>query len=361
MRLLALVLWVLPCLSEARADAGEEGGAAEVEADPPLLAPVEVAPVEEAPLQAGPPEAAPPSLEQVWAAMPPQELLQAAIDRRALGDVQGARQRLLVLDAGGALPELSLYHLAVCDEIDEDYIAALAGYATVVDAWPDTDLADDARFRRAIVLEDLGEHQDAVREIRELQRRGSWEERDRWSMELLRGAAEVDAGRLGRGARRIDRVMEALEGGEELTWARARARMAITRALLAQAADTGIVNDRRARRRLVARVALLDQAMDQVIAIGRLGEPEYALEGLMAMGDAYLALHDDLLAAPPPPGQVAAQRELFEQQLRDQVGVLQVKAWRFYDEGVALAVRVRWQGHAAELLKARRDALDVQG
>ena len=41
-------------------------------------------------------------------------------------------------------------------------------------------------------------------------------------------------------------------------------------------------------------------AEQQVIAIARLGEPEYALAGLVMLGDAYIMLHDDMLAAPVP-------------------------------------------------------------
>ena len=299
----------------------------------------------------------PVSLPEVWAGMSPDALLQAAIDRRALGDVDGARERLQVLDEGGALPALAAYHLAVCDEIEEDYVDALAGYTTLIDRWPDLPLADDARFRRAVVLEDLGEHKQAVLQVRELERRNAWDARNRQSLALIRGAAELDAGRLRAGARRIQRELTALDGTDELTWARARAHLASSRALLLQAADIGIVNDGRARKRLVARVALLDQAMDQVITIGRLGEPEAALAGLLALGDAYQALHADLLAAPPPAGLSEEQVAIFREELAKQVDVLQVKAWRFYDEGVSLATRLQWQGHIAQELKARRASL----
>lgn len=307
------------------------------------------------------PEVAPQSLAEVWATQPAQDLLEVAIDRRGLGDIEGARERLLVLEDRGELPALVRYHLAICDELEERYAEALAGYTALVQTWPDAGVAADARYRRAVVLEDLDEHQQAVRQIKELERTGHWDDNDQRSMELVRGAAEVDGGHTRRGVRRTQRALSALGGTDELTWARARARAALTQALLDQAARVEIVNDRRARKRLVARAAYLDRAMDQVIAISKLGEPEYALAGLLALGDAYLALYDDLLAAPPPRKLDAEQAAIYQQELRQQVDVLQVKAFRFYDEGVSLATRIRWQGQIAELLKARRDALDVRG
>ncbi len=303
-------------------------------------------------------ELPPLTLEEVWAGLPDEQLLQQAIDRRALGDIEGARGRLRVLDERGTLPALSLYHLAICDELEEDYAAAQAGYQTITLAWPHLPLARDARYRRAIVLEDMDLHREASKEIKLLEKAGGWEPTDAMSMELVRGAAEVRAGRTRRGVRRIQRVLDQLEGSDQLTWARARARMALAEAQLEAAREVAIRNDRKAARRLERRAHLLTAAQDQVIAIARLGEPEYALQGLLALGDGFLALHDDLLAAPPPSRLTEDQVEVYKRSLREQVDVLEVKAWRFYDEGVGLATRLRWQGSIAEQLAARRDALD---
>lgn len=308
-----------------------------------------------------PARAATDDLVESWAALSDEDLLQQAIDHRSVGDFEGARARLLLLEQRQTAPALALYHLAICDELEEDYAAAQAGYETIVLTWPDLPLARDARYRRAIVLEDMGRHREAVREIRVLQRRGDWEQRDAMSMELVRGAAELRGGHRRRGIRRVQRALDALEGSDALTWARARARMALTRTLLDAAAKVEIRNDRKAARRLTRRVELLTAAQDQVIAIARLGEPEYALDGLLALGDAFLLLHDDMLAAAPPRSLTPEQVEIFNEELRQRVDVLQVKAYRFYDEGVSLARRLRWQGSVAEELAQRRDALRPRG
>ncbi len=313
------------------------------------------------PLLAQPARASADDLAASWASLSDDALLQQAIDRRSLGDLDGARARLELLDERQTAPALSLYHLAICDELDEDYAAAQAGYETITVAWPELPLARDARYRRAIVLEDMGEHAAASKEIKLLQRSGSWEDRDEMSMALVRGAAELRGGHTRRGIRRVQRALDALQGTDELSWARARARMALAEAQLDAAAAVEIRNDRKAARRLGKRAELLTAAQDQVIAIATLGEPEYALDGLLALGDAFLALHDDVLAAPPPRSLSPEQVDIFNEELRQEVDVLEVKAFRFYDEGVSLATRLHWQGRVAQDLLARRDALKPQG
>lgn len=132
--------------------------------------------------------------------------------------------------------------------------------------------------------------------------------------------------------------------------------MALAEEELRQAARVEIVNDKRARKRLVERVARLEAAMAEVTQIARLGEPEYALNGLMALGDAFMQLYDDLLASEDPPGLSAEQRRIFREQLVESSDAVRVRAWRLYDEGVVLAARVQWQGQVAQELLERRQA-----
>lgn len=295
------------------------------------------------------------TLEQSWSVLPPQELLHQGIERRLLGDRQGSRQRFEALLERDELPALATYHLAVNDEIEERYLEALQGYEAVIAGWPSDPLVKDARFRRAVVLEDLGLAKDAARQVKQLERSEDFDEADRLAMALVRGSAELQAGKR-RGGKRIEQALAALEGQEALSWARARARMALAEEELRQAARVEIVNDKRARKRLVERVARLEAAMAEVTQIARLGEPEYALNGLMALGDAFMQLYDDLLASEDPPGLSAEQRRIFREQLVESSDAVRVRAWRLYDEGVVLAARVQWQGQVAQELLERRQA-----
>jgi hypothetical protein len=147
---------------------------------------------------------------------------------------------------------------------------------------------------------------------------------------------------------------EAIHG---IKWMRAKAHTALARHLLDEAAEVEQRNDRRAKKNLTVRSGHILDAERQVISVARLGETEYALEGLLLLGDAYLAFYDDLLAAPLPRSLTPEQAEIYENSLRQKVSTLRAKAYRYYDEGVALAVRSQWQGSRTEDLKTRRAAL----
>lgn len=295
------------------------------------------------------------TLLEAWSVLPPQELLHQGIERRLLGDRQGSRQRFEALLERDELPALATYHIAVNDEIEENYMAALQGYEAVIAGWPTDPLVKDASFRRAVVLEDLGLAKEAARQVRQLERSQDFDEGDRLAMALVRGSAELQAGKA-RGGRRIEEALAALEGEDSLAWARARARMALAEEELRQAARVEVVNDKRARKRLVERVQRLEAATDEVTQIARLGEPEYALNGLLALGDAFMRLYDDLLASADPPGLSPEQLRLFREELVQSSDVVRVRAWRLYDEGVVLAARVQWQGQVAQELMERRQA-----
>jgi len=309
---------------------------------------------------AGSTESASPSplrLEDVWAGQGVDTVLEEAVGRRSVGDFQGADDRLAWLLRIAPGPEPT-YHAAVSAELQERYDDALQGYETVLSNWPGDPRSVDAGFRRALVLEDLGRHKDAIRQVRVLQRSGDWSEQDEQSLALARGVNELGQGRVRRGLRRLDRALESAEGADGLAWMRAKARAALARHLLRSAQGIPMVHGRRASRNLEARAAAISGAERQVIAIANLGEAEYALAGLELLGDAYLALHDDIVALPPPGGLTAAQATLYREGIAEKSAVLRRKAWRYYDEGVKLATRTEWQGAIADRLRVRRDGLE---
>ena len=300
---------------------------------------------------------APQRLEDQWAATGPERVLDDAVERRGFGDFEGADARLAWLQAHHD-SAAARYHRAVSLELQEQYADAQALYATVAAEFPTAAEARDARFRRALCLEDLGRHQDALALVRGLQREGGWSDRDRVSLALEQGVTQLRRGRTRRGLKQVTAALTEATEVDGIAWMRAKAHTALARYLLEDAAGIEQRNDRRAKRNLTRRSAHILDAERQVISVARLAETEYALEGLLLLGDAYLAFYDDLLAAPLPRSLTAEQAEVYANSLRDKVGTLKAKAYRYYDEGVALAVRTRWQGAVAEDLRTRRDALE---
>lgn len=299
---------------------------------------------------------APVTEEEHWAATAVVSVLAEAVARRRVGDFVGAERRLTHLAQRGEIPDQVVYHQAILAEVLEDYATAVRGYGQVAEMWPDGAVADDARFRQAYCLEDLGQHKAALIAVRRLQRAGKWSERDALTMNLERGIVELRGGKARRGIRRILRGLASAEASGTVPWIRAKARLALVRAMVAEAASIRLVGDGRAAKRLVARSRLIANAQKQAIAMFELGEPEFALEGLLLLGDAYMDLNRDMLDYAPPRSVAPGGHDAYRDLVRKKAAILKVKAHARYDEGVRVAARTRWQGRVTAELKARRDA-----
>jgi hypothetical protein len=324
-------------------------------AQTPEVAPV---PVVERPFAADP--EAPVSATELAAppeSLPTADLLDQAVLLRERGNTAGADRFLRLVLAREPEHLEASWHFALNEEIAERYEPALAGYDRVIALAAGGDRTDDARFRRALVLADLGRDKESAAEAKALLAENRWSAEDDAALRLVRGMGDLRAGRTRRGLRQLDGGLLALEGTQAHPWVRARARAALAAHWLDQAAEVPISNDRKAAKNLGKRAGLMSDAERQIIAVAQLNEPEYALVGLIRLGDAYLQLYDDLRAAEPPASLDADQVVIFREAVDQKAAVLRLKAWRYYDEGVALAVRTQWAGSAAQTLRERRDAI----
>jgi tetratricopeptide (TPR) repeat protein len=295
---------------------------------------------------------------QTLDALPAIDVLDEGIRRIRYGDHEGAQVRLAhVLDAaeGSELRDRARFHLGLSLELEERYGEAV-GHYLALEAGQGA-FSQDATFRLALCLEDLGRHKESLARIRALQLADRWNETDGASLQIQRGVAELRTGRTRRGVRHLSRTLAQLEGTDAIPWMQGKARLAIARHQLERAQDLQLVGNRKAARRLKKRTALISAAEAQVVAIARVGEPDHVLEGLKILGDAYLMLHDDMLAAAPPRSLDADQVEIYGQMVAERVVVLRRKAARYYGQGVALAIRTGWEGAVVDELKARQSAL----
>jgi len=175
-------------------------------------------------------------------------------------------------------------------------------------------------------------------------------------MALQRGITELRSGKTRRG---IKRILRALDSGEDnRSWIRAKARLALVRAQLGKASSTKLKGNRRAARRLKKRSGLLGAAEKQAIVMFNLGEPEFALEGLLLLGDGYMDLYEEMVNYPPP--RSVDDPEAYRALVMEKAAILLTKAHARYDEGVRVAARTQWVGSVTERLKQKRDALTAQ-
>lgn len=301
----------------------------------------------------------PPALEAAWADRQPYQVRNEAMRRLELGDYQGARDRLQYLRDRGVLDGQPVYQLGLVSELQEDYEAALELYRTVVDEHSDSAFVNNARFRMALVLEDLGRHDESVAVVEELIALGAWSEEDRLSLELARAVNRLlDTGRKRHRAELAELVAEA-DQHDDLTWMRAKGNAALVADGLQRADELCLVGNKRAARRLAERSRLMKEAEEHIIGIAHLDEPEYVLDSLVALGDSYLSLYDAMLDSKPPWWFGRDKRRIYRQLVADKAQVLETKAWRFYDQGLQLALRIQWEGAATDTLRARRDAVNL--
>ena len=314
------------------------------------------------PAEAPPAEAPPVSLEEVWATQPATALLDEAITRRAQGDWSGAERRLDVLERRGEGGATAAYQRAILDELRERYPEALARYARIQTEFPSAPEATDARFRAALVSNDMGKPGDALAAVNALRKEGHWEGKDALSLDLERGIAEVGLGKTRKGVRHIERALDALQSGDAARWMQARARDALLKVQLEEADGLSLDNPRKQKKVLLARRALITDADQQRAAIVALGEPEYALDALLRIGDSALLLYRDVIAAPAP-RDVAGDPEteaLYRSMVETEAERFRAVAFQYYDAGALLAERVAWQGATAELLRQRRSDLAAE-
>lgn len=288
----------------------------------------------------------------------PAVVIDRAIAVRRQGDPDAARN--LLLAAEPIVPEAMrswwLYQRGICEEMAWRPADAAALYEQVIARGGPEAL--DARFRLALVLEDQGRDDEALDQVLALRKAKGLDERDRVTLELQRGVAELRTGRTRRGAKRVEAALAEVEGGDTHTWMRAKARYTLAWALLEEADALALDGrEKRVVKRLSGRAERMQAAEKQIIAIAALQEPEWVLAGLIDLGDSYADLADDLAASPAPRGLTEEQAALYRDELAKKSEVLRTKAWHSYDQGVALATRIGWESPRVATLKARREAM----
>jgi tetratricopeptide (TPR) repeat protein len=306
-----------------------------------------------------PPEPTLAELRAVWAKQPAEDVLTEARLRIETRDFAAADARLdFLIDSTDA--PIAWFERGRSLELQERYREALDAYAATLSRTEDPLLVRDIWYRQAIALNDLRHHNEARVIAKKLRKLDVLDDSAIPVVDLELGVAEAGMGKK-KGSKRVIAALADLDAqGDAHAWARSRARFALTRQVLDDALDIPLTGDKKAARNLVKRADALKAAEQQVIAIAKTGEPEYALAGILALGDAYIALHDDLIAAPPPRKLTEEQANLYKQQVAERAAILREKAYRFYDEGVGFAVRVQWHGGITERMKRRRDALAMQ-
>ena len=301
-----------------------------------------------------------PTWDAVFSAVAPEALFDDAVERRHHGDLQGAADRLLWLRLHGDTSPATLYQLGITYELDERFEAALGVYDLLIAELSDSELRYDALFRRGLTLEALGHPSAALRDYGRIPANREWTRQDRYTLDLVKGAALLSVDKEREGRQLVLSALKATEGTGEVTWARGRGLYALADHTLRHGNAIRLKGSQeRLARQIRLRLEAIEKADNYLVHVVATEEPEWILAGLLALGDAWLQLHDDLLAAPMPKGLSRWQEEHYLELLGEQTSRFRTRAWNVYDQGIGVAGTYRVENRYTVQLRARRDAISL--
>ncbi|TNE90322.1 MAG: hypothetical protein EP330_08360 [Deltaproteobacteria bacterium] len=299
------------------------------------------------------------SEEPVETAASTAELMEDALRRLRLADYPGARMLLdQASDRDDSDAEEIAYLRGVSFELDRDYGTALSVYTAALEQFPAGHRQQDLRFRSAEVIGGLGRAEEALERLAPfLADLDSRPHADQIKIRLVEGIWLIDSGKVRKGKKVLAAALSEA-GPDEVTFYQAKARATIA----AQWAEESEVlhldaRERKQVKRLTERGERLIAIERQVTQVALLKEPEWVLDGLLTLGDAYASVGEDLLAARMPPKLAPELHDLYRQTVREKAEVVLVKALNHYQRGIDLSLELGWQSRRVAELEDARESL----
>jgi tetratricopeptide (TPR) repeat protein len=307
-------------------------------------APAEVLPEVTPPTTVAEPEPAPASGE---------ELLEEAWRRVDEGDWEGARiVAELALTREPEVHDRARAALGASWELEGKPERAIPLYEQVLSATQNAELQDHMRLRIAECYGQLGQPVEALRRLEALEASHEWMLVDQLKIDLLRGVWLLESGERKPGLKALKVALRDAPP-DEVAFYQAKARATLARVLCEDAAALPLDgSEKKAKKNIEKRAELIATAEKQVVGAIQLQEPEWALDGLLTLGRAYERIGDDMLAMPVPKSiDTPERRQMYDELLNDRVEVLYVKATKYYEKGLDLAVRLSWRSRRIAMLE----------
>jgi len=276
--------------------------------------------------------------------------------------MEGAILRLAWLEQTGDTDPRVLYQLALAYEGAENYATALSVYDRLLARAAEVEVQRDAGFRRALCLGELGWHEAAVDQLESLPGANLFEPQDRYTFDLGLGVSLLRAGKREKGIELIRTTLEATAGTEHVSWMRSMGWHALAVDALERAAKErlDLRRYRRAGKNLTERAALIAQAEQYLVEMVKLTQPDWIMRGMQDLGDAYVAVHEQLNASPPPRRLDDGAEAMYQEIMAERSHMLLGKAWKAYDQGLDIAGRFGMlDTRRAQALRERRDAISL--
>lgn len=284
------------------------------------------------------------------------DLVHAAVARMRDGDYVGTR--LLLERAGERDATVAVevaYQLANVTALERDYAGAREAFRAIVTDHGASHRGDDARFRVAELTGVLGDPVAALAGLEALEPWKRFDAADRAKIELNHGVFTLDAGQAKKARKRLSKALSRTEPGT-VSYYEAKAWAALARERLDRADAVRFTgSQRKLRKRLQQRQALVLHGEAAVRQTIELAEPEWMLDGLIRVAASYERFGDDLLATADPDGLTEDQLTIYRDSLRDEVDPVWIRALAYLDEGVSMAERLQHRGRRVDQIRQERD------
>ena len=289
------------------------------------------------------------------------DVLVLAEDMRRSGAPGNCHELLMSIDGMVGDGQLSdyLYLRGFCAELAWDSAGAAPDYEEVITRGRGH--VDEARFRLALVLEDLGDGHGALQQMAILHKNEGWDLNDQVGVNLERALAQIAAGRVKRGVQNLEAALVVAESWNKQSWLRAKAHYVLLDQELAAAERASALKggDRGQGQAVTARVQALAAAQEAMLPLVAIQEPEWILHGLYRLGSAYVAFGDELVAARVPARLSDAEAAIYRAEVAKQRESLRDKAAHVYDQGIQLSLRLQFESPLLARIVLERDRINA--
>ncbi len=271
-------------------------------------------------------------------------------------------------DAGEILP--ALYNAGLCLDRLGRHREAAEAYRSAVERAPESRDAADALFRSGASLEKCEEWAGAAETYGRLLSRDDLRGIERVEALSLEGAAlrrggDVASARLAlEEASRTYRLGHGISPSDPV-FHYSRAEFELAEIMHDEMRAVELPPDENVlEERLESKARLLLESQRLYTRVIRIGDPHWAAAAAYRIGALYHHLRVDILAAEPPPGLSAEEREIYLGILRDRTRVLLHKAVRQWERTLGLAGRLgldnEWIARTAGDLERIREVLAIE-
>jgi tetratricopeptide (TPR) repeat protein len=282
----------------------------------------------------------------------PNDLLEEGRRRLLLGDYEGARIVVgQALERDGDHHLDATYLLGMGWEYDGKPNKALAIYEDLLVDWPAEKSMDDLIFRKAEALGRDRQFEAALQALSDLSDDATRTSADQVKVALLRGLWEMETDAPIAGMTRVVTTLDAAEP-TDAPWHQAMARASVIRVVIDQASDIAFRGTKKKKaRQVTARGQLVGFAETQLVKIIQLDRPVWALEGFIDVAHGYMSFGQAMLDESKPRVKKRA-RDAYEEERRERVVQVWVKATKRLDRGVTYANQLGWTGQPLPQLEA---------